>query len=73
MQGKLCKGELNVAYDNSNLELWHRRFEHMSEKGLQILARKELIPNIKGKSLEPCIDCLAGKQHRDILEKCLTH
>jgi len=36
----------------------------MSEKGLQIIDRKELLPNIKGKSLEPCIDCLAGKQHR---------
>ena len=36
----------------------------MSEKGLQILARKELLPNIKGKSLGSCIDCLAGKQHR---------
>jgi len=34
MQGKLCKGELNVAYDNSNLELWHRRLGHMNEKGL---------------------------------------
>jgi len=31
MQGKLCKGELNVAYDNNaNLELWHRRLGHMS-------------------------------------------
>jgi len=36
----------------------------MSEKGLQILARKELFPNIKGKSLEPCINCLSGKQQR---------
>jgi len=34
MQGKLCKGELNVACDNSNLELWHRRLGHMNEKGL---------------------------------------
>ena len=69
MQGKLCKEELNVAYNNSNLELWHRRLGHMSEKGLQILARKELLPNIKGKSLEPCIDCLAGKQHRVAFHK----
>ena len=41
MRGKLCKGELNVAYNNSNLEVWHRRLRHRSEKGLQILARKE--------------------------------
>lgn len=36
----------------------------MSETGLQIFARKDLLSNIKGKSLEPCIDCLGGKQHR---------
>jgi len=47
--GKLCKGELDIAYDDSNLELWHKRLGYMSEKGLQILNRKELIPNTKGK------------------------
>jgi len=30
---------------------------------LQILARKELIADLKGKSLEPCTDCLDGKEH----------
>ena len=69
IQGKLCKGELNVAYDNANLELWHRRLGHMSEKGWQIPAKKELIRNTKGKLLEPCIDCLAGKQHRVAFHK----
>ncbi|KAK9000129.1 hypothetical protein V6N11_082261 [Hibiscus sabdariffa] len=43
-QGKLCKREANVACGNSCLELWHKRLGHISEKGLQILARKELIP-----------------------------
>jgi len=64
MQGKFCRGKLNVAYDNSNLELCHLILEHMNEKRLQILARKELLTHIKGKSFEPCIDCLASKQHR---------
>jgi len=54
IQGKLYKGEVNIVYDNSNLELWHKRLGHISEKGLQILARKEPIPDLKGKSLEPC-------------------
>jgi len=36
----------------------------MSKKGLQILAKKGLRSNIKGKSLKPFIDCLAGKQYR---------
>ena len=69
MQGKLWKGEVNVAYDNSNLELSLKKLRHMSEKELQILAKKDILPNIKGKSLEPCIDCLAGKQHRVAFHK----
>jgi len=34
MQGNLCRGEVNVVHDDSNLELWHRRLGHISEKGL---------------------------------------
>ena len=62
MQGKICKGEMNVAQD-ANKELWHKRLGHMSEKGLEILA-KDHLSNIKGQPLESCEDCLAGKQHR---------
>ena len=36
----------------------------MSEKELQILAKKSLIPFAKGTSLNPCNFCLFGKQHR---------
>ncbi|KAL4323581.1 hypothetical protein GQ457_11G003910 [Hibiscus cannabinus] len=63
-QGKICKGEANVACGNACLELWHRRLGHISEKGLQILAQKTLIPEVKGKVIQPCIHCLAGKQHK---------
>ena len=36
----------------------------MSEKELQILANKSLIPFAKGMSLKPCDYCSFGKQHR---------
>ena len=36
----------------------------MSEKGLQVLARKFLIPLAKNESLSSCDYCLIGKQHR---------
>ena len=36
----------------------------MSEKGLQTLSRRNARPNFKGTCLNPCVDCLAGKQHR---------
>ena len=29
MQGNLCSGEVNIVYDNSNLELWYRRLGHI--------------------------------------------
>ena len=62
-QGKICKNGLNVAAD-SLLSLWHKRLGHMSEKRLQILAKKNFIPFAKGTLLDPCDYCLLGKQHR---------
>ena len=61
--GKICKNGLNVATDSSPT-LWHMRLDHMSEKGLKILAKKKSIPFTKGTLLNPCDYCLLGKQHR---------
>ena len=36
----------------------------MSEKGLQVLARKSLIYLAKNESLSSCDHCLVGKQHK---------
>lgn len=46
MQAKLCKGEINATND---LEIWHKRLGHISEKGLHMLAWKHLLPDVKGK------------------------
>ncbi|KAM1810129.1 hypothetical protein ACFX12_026929 [Malus domestica] len=43
---KVLKGELN-AVEDSSLDLWHKRLGHMSEKGLQVLAKKSHIPFAK--------------------------
>ena len=48
-QGKVCNDEL-YAVDGALLELWHKRLEHMSEKGFQVLVRKFLIPLTKNES-----------------------
>ena len=37
MEAKLHKGEINSAQRDVSIELWHRRFGHISEKGLQTL------------------------------------
>ena len=41
--GKICKNGLNIVADSSP-NLWHRRLGHMSEKGLQILAKRTTFP-----------------------------
>ena len=43
MQAKICKGVVNTLENDSSTDLWHRRLGHMSEKGLQVLSKKELI------------------------------
>jgi len=38
MQGRTCSRETNVVADSK--DIWHRRLGHMSEKALQMLAKK---------------------------------
>ncbi|KAG8365142.1 hypothetical protein BUALT_Bualt18G0073600 [Buddleja alternifolia] len=64
MQAKLSNGEVNAAVNNSSIELWHKRLGHLSQKGMQLLAKKKLLPDVSGIELQTCVDCLAGKQHR---------
>ena len=48
--------------DDITIELWHNRLSHMSEKGLMILAKKNLLSGMKKGSLKRCAHCLVGKQ-----------
>ena len=49
-QVKVCRGQLNAVDDDTSPNLWHRRLAHMSEKGLQLLAKQSLILMGKAKS-----------------------
>lgn len=60
----MCKALVNTVEQDSAMELWHRRLGHISEKGLQALAKRNLLPAWKGTHLSPCVHCLAGKQTR---------
>ena len=64
LQAKAYGEQLNATEKDFSMELWHRRLGHMSEKGLQALSKREVLPDLRGIHLNPCIDCLAGKQHR---------
>ena len=48
-QVKVCRGQLNAVDDDTSLDLWHKRLAHMSEKGLQLLAKQSLIVMTKKK------------------------
>ena len=63
-QVKVCKDIVSATQEDSTPNLWHRQLAHISEKGLQILAKRSLNPFAKGMSLKPCDYCLLGKQHR---------
>ena len=43
-----------VAFTEIGAALWHHRLGHMSEKGMQILHSRKLLPNLKQVSLEFC-------------------
>ena len=57
-------GEVNVANKYALIELWHKRLGHVSQKGLDVLARKIILSDIKGMHLETCVDFLVNKQHK---------
>jgi len=63
-----------VAKDSVNAmdmdaSLWHRRLSHISEKELNYLAKKDVLPGLKSAELEKCSHCMAGKQTRVSFKK----
>ncbi|CAL9004184.1 unnamed protein product, partial [Prunus brigantina] len=54
--------------------LWHRRYGHLSYKGLRTLLYKNMVrglPQLSASSVT-CTDCINGKQHRDPIPKKST-
>jgi len=70
-QTNMIKEEVNAIEDYST-DLWHKRLEHLSEKGLGILAKKNYLP-LKGMDLSTCTHCLVGKQHRVVFQRSPSH
>lgn len=61
---------LQLATEDS-LQLWHRRFGHLSYKGLRTLQYKQMVkglPLVKA-SNKSCTECFVSKQHRDAIPK----
>ncbi|KAL4296424.1 hypothetical protein GQ457_12G004830 [Hibiscus cannabinus] len=64
MQASTSRDAVNVTVNDSSTELWHKRLSHMSEKGLNCLAKKNQLSGLKNATLKNCAHCLAGKQRR---------
>jgi hypothetical protein len=62
----LCTGNtdssISLASTGVDTTLWHHRLGHMSEKGMQILHKINLFPDIKQIDLDFCEHCVYGKQ-----------
>ena len=58
----LCIGNTNssIFLDSTGVDttLWHHRLGHMSEKGMQILHKRNLLPYIKQIDLDFCEHCV---------------
>ncbi|GAA0184263.1 hypothetical protein LIER_31551 [Lithospermum erythrorhizon] len=76
LQGGTLLDSATVAssvVENDNMtKLWHMRLGHMSERGMQILARDNLLGVQKLKDLGFCEHCVFGKLHRNKFPKA-TH
>ena len=64
IQVRVCRDVVSATQEDFAPNLWHKRLAHISEKGLEILVKKSLIPFAKGMSLKPCDYYLSGKQNR---------
>jgi len=71
IQANLIKQYIN-AIDDSSINLWHMRLGHLSDKELETLARKNLLP-LKEKKLKECSHYLIGKQHRFSFHNSFPH
>jgi hypothetical protein len=67
--GKTCSrskenSSISLASTRVDTTLWHHRLGHMSEKGMQILHKINLFPDLKQIDLDFCEHCVYGKQKR---------
>jgi hypothetical protein len=61
----LCTGNIDsfiyLVSTRVYIALWHHRLRHMSEKGMQILHKINLMPYLKQINLDFCEHCVYGK------------
>jgi hypothetical protein len=63
LQGTCVLGDVHATGEEQT-RLWHARLGHMSEQGMEVLSKKNLLPGVKSCKVEFCRHCVLGKQHR---------
>jgi hypothetical protein len=61
LHAKLSTNCVNALQKQDACDLWHKRPEHMSDKGMKVLVKKKVL---KGSQVKKCSNCLAVKEHR---------
>ena len=59
----------SVSAMDMDASLWHQRLSHISEKGLNCLAKKDVLSGLKSVELEKCSHYMSGKQTRVSFKK----
>lgn len=75
LQGSTLSGFAAVAssevHKDDMTKLWHMRLGHMSERGMQVLSKGDLLGGHKVKDLGFCEHCVLGKLHRSKFPKAI--
>ena len=65
LTGSLTIGDTSAATEKEDTtRLWYMRLEHMSERDLQVLHKRSVLPGIKYCKLDLCKFCIMDKQHK---------
>jgi hypothetical protein len=55
---------ISLASTGVDTTMWHHRIGHMSDKGMHILQKRNLLLDLKQVELDLCEHCVNGKQKR---------
>nr|GEY07578.1 retrotransposon protein, putative, Ty1-copia subclass [Tanacetum cinerariifolium] len=73
LDGHVVAGELNdsVEEKDSFAWVWHKRLEHISEAGLQVLEKQGLFGKKSLGELDFCENFVLGKSHQEFKQLCI--
>ena len=63
LQASIWNNLVNVVESNNMSQLWHKRLSHISENGLDCLAKTSLLPGLKDVKLDMCNNCVKAKKN----------